>query len=95
MDWKRRRFVITILVILVLTLIYLWQRLEVVRLGYDIGKLQSEKEVFLNNNREARMQLIGLQSLKRVETIAREKLGFVVADRIVQVEGDSAAEKNK
>jgi cell division protein FtsL len=86
MNSKKNRLIIFAAFATVLSLLYLWQRNEVVRLGYDMATLQKEHDSLLDDNRELKMQTASLQSLKRVEAIAREKLHFVPAELFVTLE---------
>lgn len=62
--------------VLVGVLFYVWQRIQVVRLGYQIEHLQSERTALLRQEKELRFEVARLRSLRRVEDIARHQLGF-------------------
>jgi len=55
-------------------LFYVWQRVEVVRMEYRIDLLQKEREELLRTNQALYGEVLRLQALKRIESIAREKL---------------------
>ena len=62
--------------ILVGILFYVWQHIQVVRLGYQIEHLQGERIALLRQEKELRFEVARLKSLRRVEEIARHQLGF-------------------
>ena len=62
--------------VLVGVLFYVWQHIQVVRLGYQIEHLQGERIGLLRQEKELRFKVARLKSLRRVEEIARHQLGF-------------------
>ena len=59
-----------------MALIHVWLRLQVVRMGYLLStttKLQSQLE---QENRELKLELATLSSPKRLEEMARTRLGL-------------------
>ena len=62
--------------VLVGVLFYVWQHIQVVRLGYQIEHLQGERLALLRQEKELRFEVARLKSLRRVEGIARHQLGF-------------------
>ncbi len=62
--------------VLVGVLFYVWQHIQVVRLGYQIEHLQGERVALLRQEKELRFEVARLKSLRRVEGIARHQLGF-------------------
>ncbi len=63
--------------ILVGMLLYVWQHIHVVRLGYEIEQLRERQSALVQENKALRLELGQLRSLKRVEQIARKRLGMV------------------
>ncbi len=55
-------------------LFYVWLRVEVVKMEYRIDLLQKKREELLRTNQTLYGEVLRLQSLKRIESIAREKL---------------------
>jgi len=56
---------------------YLWHQTEIIRLGYETGKLE-EKVLFLREEvKKLEAKKSGLLSLSRVEEIARKKLNLI------------------
>ncbi|MDD5491337.1 MAG: cell division protein FtsL [bacterium] len=58
-------------------LIYVWQQIQVVKVGYTINQLKLQIEERENDNRSLRMKLNNLGSLERVEKIAKERLKMI------------------
>lgn len=67
--------------------IYLWPHLHIIKLAYDFQELQSQEKILLQENEQLHTEKAMLRSLKRVERIAKQKLGFVVpqSDQIILV----------
>lgn len=57
-------------------LFYVWQHIQVVRLGYEIERLKGERTALLQRERELNLEVAQLKSLKRVEEIAKRDLGL-------------------
>jgi len=55
---------------------YVWQHMEVVKLGYEVQALKVEKQKLTNQYYYLRYKLYDVESLPRVEKIAREQLGM-------------------
>ncbi len=69
---------ITLGILLLLgALLYVWQHIHVVRLGYDIEALREARAALVQENKTLRLEMGQLRSLKRVEEIARTRLGMV------------------
>ncbi|MFQ5840150.1 MAG: septum formation initiator family protein [Candidatus Methylomirabilales bacterium] len=64
------------LVVLVGVLFYVWQQVQVVRLGYEIERLRAEQVTLARGVRELKIAIARLRSLKRVEEVARKRLGM-------------------
>ena len=57
-------------------LCYVWQPIQVVRLGYQIEGLAGERAGLIRQQKELRLEVARLKSLRRVEEIARRQLGL-------------------
>jgi len=57
-------------------LFYVWQHIQVVRLGYEIERLQAERLALVRQENELRFEVARLKSLRRVEEIGRRQLGL-------------------
>jgi cell division protein FtsL len=78
--WESLEFVTTYALgtlILVGALLYVWQHIHVVRLGYEIEGLREEQAALVQENKALKLEMGQLRSLKRVEEIARQRLGMV------------------
>lgn len=67
------------LLILAAALLYVWQHTSVVRLGYEIERLRERQAALVQENKGLRLELGQLRSLRRVEEIARKRLGMVTS----------------
>ena len=76
--WESLEFISTVTLgalVLVGALFYVWQHIHVVRLGYEIEGLREEQAALVQENKELKLEMGQLRSLKRVEEIARTRLG--------------------
>ena len=65
------------LVVLAGALFYVWQHTQVVRLGYEIERLRETRSALEQEHKALRLEMGQLRSLRRVEEIARTRLGMV------------------
>jgi cell division protein FtsL len=65
------------LVILCGALFHVWQHIHVVRQGYAIERLRVTHAKLVQENKTLRLEAGQLRSLRRVEEIARTRLGMV------------------
>lgn len=75
-------------VVLVVVLFYVWQHVQVVRLGYEVEYLAGERAALLQQQKELRVEVARLKSLRRVEEIARRQLGLTTpkAGQVITLE---------
>ena len=59
-------------------LFYVWQHIQVVRLGYQIEGLREERATMIQEGKALKVKLSRLRSLKRVEQLSRRKLGMSI-----------------
>jgi cell division protein FtsL len=59
----------------------IWTNLETFRLGYQIERLQKQKETLVERQRQLEMERARISALSRVESVARERLGLVTPGR--------------
>lgn len=59
----------------------IWTNLETFRLGYQIERLQKQKESLAERQRQLEMELAGASALARVDGVARQRLGLVTPGR--------------
>lgn len=60
----------------ILSLFYIWSRVQIVQNGYDINALKNRQYHLLEANKKLQVELSTLKSPQRIEQIAREKLGM-------------------
>jgi len=65
------------LVILLGALFHVWQHIHVVRQGYELERLRALHGTLVHENKALRLEAGQLRSLRRVEEIARARLGMV------------------
>ncbi len=65
------------LVILLGALFHVWQHIHVVRQGYELERLRAVHATLVQENKALRLEAGQLRSLRRVEGIARTRLGMV------------------
>ncbi len=65
--------------------LYVWLHMQVVKLGYEVQALRVQKQQLVNQYYYLKYQMYDVNSLPRVEKIAREQLGMVTPsnDQIV------------
>jgi len=64
------------LVILTGALYHVWQHIYVVRQGYELERLREARATLMHTNKSLRLEAGQLRSLRRVEEIARTRLGM-------------------
>ncbi|HJT25130.1 MAG TPA: cell division protein FtsL [bacterium] len=91
---KRRDFKGTLWGVMALSFLlffYVWQHMQVVKLGYEVQELKMEKQQLTNQYYYLKYRMYDVNSLSRVEKVAREQLGMVTprTDQIVILDDDS------
>jgi cell division protein FtsL len=82
LRWESLEFLPTValgLLVLAAALLYVWQHTTVVRLGYEVERLRERQGVLVQENKGLKLEMGQLRSLKRVEEIARNRLGLVTS----------------
>lgn len=74
--------------LVVLCLFYIWTRVQIVQLSYEINKYQSEQDDLNDQNKNLRMELELMKSAQRITHIAAQKLKMTQPslDRISRVQ---------
>ncbi len=78
--WERLESISTVglgLLFLAGALFYVWQHTLVVREGYALERLRVTQANLFQENKALRLEVAQLRSLRRVEKIARTRLGMV------------------
>jgi cell division protein FtsL len=77
---KRRDYKGTFWGILALSLflfLYVWQHMQVVKMAYEVQGLRSQKQALTNQYYYLKYRMYDVDSLAKVENIARNQLGMV------------------
>jgi len=67
-----------LITLLVCSLIFfVWARLQITYLGYQISQANSEHTKLFKLNKQMKLEVASLKSLSRIENIAKNQLGLV------------------
>jgi len=79
-----------VVIVVVVTLFYLWTRLMVVNMGYEISGLNKERRELVEENKRLKLEVLTLKSPQRIEEMARRELGLIYprGEQIVKVESE-------
>jgi cell division protein FtsL len=69
--------VATVALLVGAVLFYVFQHLQVVRVGYEVERLRRERATLVEQARALSLEAAGLRAVKRVEEVARGHLGMV------------------
>ena len=58
------------------SLFYVWSRIQVIRLGYEISSALKEGKALTEANKRLRLEIATLKSYARIEKLAVEELGM-------------------
>lgn len=58
-------------------LVYVWERVEIVRVGYQIERLKAKRVVLQREHDELQVKLSALSAPERLARVANERLGLV------------------
>lgn len=79
-DLVKAKFIFRILFVVafmaILSLFYIWSRVQIVQYGYDINSLKSRQHQILEANKKLNVEVATLKSPRRVEAYAVGKLGM-------------------
>jgi cell division protein FtsL len=64
------------LAVMSLLLLYVWERVEVVRVGYQIERLKTQKVSLQRERDELQVKVSALTSPERIARIAKDQLGM-------------------
>ena len=73
-----RKYWLLAAAVLGVILIDVWQHAHVVTLGYEIDRLESDRDRERRLNRELTIEYSALMSLERIEGIAKSQLGMII-----------------
>lgn len=72
---------IAVAAIMSMIFLFVWERVDVVRLGYHIERLKSQKIVLERERDELRVKLSSLTSPERIARAATDKLSMVLPEK--------------
>ena len=64
-----------------LVLLFVWERVDIVRIGYQIERLKTQKVTLERERDELRVKLWGLTTPERIARLARDKLGMMQPEK--------------
>jgi cell division protein FtsL len=73
-----KRWAVWFVLATVLCLFYVWSRVQVVRLGYDVSKLKSEAEALNKQVSNLEIEIARLKSPARLEDVAKNMVNMKV-----------------
>ena len=65
------------LIVLLLSFVYIWSRVNVVKYGYDISQANNQRTVLMEKSRRLRLEETRLRSPERIEKVALGELGLI------------------
>jgi cell division protein FtsL len=91
-DYKGTFFGIALLSLLLFA--YVWQHMLVVKLAYDVEALRAQKQSLTNQYYYLKYRMYDVDSLSKVESIARNQLGMVTpsTSQVVILPGDGTTD---
>lgn len=70
-------FSLVLLLFIASSLFYVWSRIQVIHLGYEISRTLKEGKALMEANKRLRLEVATLKSYARIEKIAVEELKMV------------------
>lgn len=77
--FKKAGTFIVVLLIAAFGMVYVWQRVQVIAIGYQIEALKKEKDELLRTNKALDIETATLTSPERIDAIARHDMGMTDA----------------
>jgi cell division protein FtsL len=76
-----------VFLVIAFSMVYVWQRVQVIKVGYEIESLKKEKAELLRENNDLQIEESTLTSPERIESIADTDIGMhaPVSGQIVMV----------
>jgi cell division protein FtsL len=69
-------FIAPLLLLVLSALFFVWSRIQVIQLGYEISRALKEGRALTEGNKQLRLEIATLKSYARIEKIAVEELGL-------------------
>ncbi len=78
---KLSRLIFVALVFMAITLVYVWLRISITNIDYRIAEEMHRRDSLLEENGRLKVEIATLKSPRRIESIARTKLGMNYPER--------------
>ena len=77
--WKQefKHYVLIVAALVFFSLLFVWSRLEVVQIGYEISHANMVYQNFNKENQQLRVEVASLKSPSRIEEIAQSRLDLI------------------
>ncbi len=69
-------FAVPALFVIASSLFFVWSRIQVIQLGYEISSALKEGRSLIETNKKLRLEIATLKSYARIEKVATEDLGM-------------------
>ncbi len=77
-DFLKTRILFRILFLVafmaILSLFYIWSRVQIVQYGYEINSLRDRQNILLEANKKLNVEVATLRAPQRIERVATERL---------------------
>lgn len=88
---KRRRqlirlYLTAIILLSMMFTLYVWQSTKMIEVKLRIKKIEKDISNIENGNADLRAEISKLQSLARIETVARNELGMIVPKNLIYID---------
>ncbi len=84
-DFLKTRLLFRLLFLLafmaILSLFYIWSRVQVLQYGYEINELRSKQQQMIELNKKLKLEVATLKSPQRIEQIASQQLHMASPDK--------------
>ena len=75
-TWVLLFFTLLLILLIGGSLFYVWSRIQVIQLGYEISNALKEGRGLTETSKKLRIEIAALKSYARIERIATEELGM-------------------
>jgi len=69
-------FIVPLILLILSALFFVWSRIQVIQLGYEISLALKEGRALTEGNKQLKLEIATLKSYARIEKIAVEELGL-------------------
>ena len=81
-----RLYLTAILLLSMMFTLYVWQSTKMIEVKLRIKKIEKDISNIENGNSDLRAEISKLQSLSRIETVAREELGMIIPKDLIYID---------